>query len=73
MPKLAAYTFLARYALIILATKMVAGNWLPAEIAHEIAADPTMIEMVAGFMVGASALGWYYWSAARKAVWYFLN
>lgn len=73
MPKLAAYTFLARYALIILATRMASGGWLPPGLADDMAADPAVIETVSGLLVGAGALVWYYWSAAREAVGRFLD
>ncbi len=68
MHKTAAYTVYARYALLILAAKMTDGGWLPATVASEVAADPALIEVVAGLMVGAGALTWYWGSTAYHAL-----
>jgi len=64
----AAYTVYARYALLILATKMTQGGWLPPAVATEIAADPALVELVAGLLVGASAVVWYWASTAHKVL-----
>lgn len=66
--KMAAYTVYARYALLILATKLAHGGWLPPAIANEIAADPALIELVAGLLLGAGTVAWYWASAAHKAL-----
>ncbi|AWY09478.1 glycoside hydrolase family 19 chitinase domain [Ruegeria phage vB_RpoS-V16] len=66
--KLAAYTVYARYALLILATKLASGGWLPPAVANEIAADPALVELVAGLMLGAATVAWYWASEAHKAL-----
>lgn len=68
MGKIAAYTPFARYALIILATKLVSGGWLPPEIAREIAYDPALVELLAGLMVYIGTGVWYYVSTAKRAL-----
>jgi hypothetical protein len=59
---------LARYALIVVGTKLSEGGWLPAPLAAEIAADPAMVEFVTGAAVAAGALVWFAYSKARAAI-----
>ena len=59
---------MARYALLILGTKLTAGGWLPAPIAAEIMADPAIVEVATGVAVGAVALVWFAYSKAKAAI-----
>lgn len=59
---------MARYALLVLGTKLTAGGWLPAPIAREIAADPALLELGTGLVVGGIALVWFAYSKAKSAI-----
>ena len=58
----------ARYALLILGTKLTEGGWLPAGVADELVADPAIIEMFAGLGIAAVGLVWFLFSTAKKAI-----
>lgn len=66
--KHAELTVFVRISLYMLAGRLVAGGWLPAEAANYITYDPAFIEAVTGLLVGAVALFWYWLSQARKAL-----
>lgn len=57
-----------RYALIVLATYLARGGWLPPHVGDEIANDPAVVELVTGLIVGAGTIAWYLWSKSRKAL-----
>ncbi len=65
---IAQYTPYARYLLLILSANLVRGGVLPVEVAQMIAADPIIIEQLAGALVGIGTLVWYQWSQARLAL-----
>jgi len=68
MSNIARYTPFARYALIILATKMVSGGFLPDTMVNILATDPVLVEFIAGLLLYGGTGIWYYWSAAKKAL-----
>lgn len=57
-----------RISLYMLAGRMVAGGWLPAEAVDFIGQDPAFVEAITGLLVGAGALIWYWLSQARAAL-----
>ncbi|MDD9726152.1 hypothetical protein PVV74_11855 [Roseovarius sp. SK2] len=57
-----------RYALLIIAGMAARGGWLDPVLADEIARDPYIIEAVAGAVLGALTLLWYWYSTSRKAL-----
>jgi len=54
-----------RIALYMIAGRLVAGGWMPEEIAGHMT-DPAIVEMVTGALVGVGALVWYWFSTARR-------
>lgn len=68
MKNVGEYTFLVRYGLIVGATKIAEGGWLPKDLAREIAIDPATIELTTGLAVGGATVFWYWGSRARKAL-----
>lgn len=59
---------LARYALLILGTKLTAGGWLPPAIAQQIANDPAILEMATGVAIAGGAVVWFCFSKAKAAI-----
>lgn len=65
------YTVYARYLLIFVAARLISTQNLPEPIAlivREMAMDPTLVSDVAGGLSLATALVWYHFSKARKAL-----
>jgi hypothetical protein len=62
--KIAAVAPFARYALIAIGAKVSSGGILPEGLVNEIAADPLMVEMVAGGVIILGTVLWYRFSAA---------
>lgn len=60
-------TVFVRIALYMVAGRLVAGGWLPHEVANEFT-NPAVVEMLTGAMVGLGALIWYWLSKARRAL-----
>lgn len=56
-----------RIALYMIAGRLVAGGWLPQDVADEIT-NPAMVEIVTGAVLGLGALAWYWASKARRAL-----
>ncbi len=59
---------MARYALLVLGTKLTAGGWLPEPVAREIMADPAVVELVTGLAVAAGAVVWFGFSHVKKLI-----
>jgi hypothetical protein len=59
---------LARYALLVVGTKLASGGWLPPSVSNAMVNDPAVIEMATGLIVGASALVWFAYSKAKTAI-----
>jgi hypothetical protein len=58
---------LIRIALYVVAGRLTAGGWLPAELQPEIV-SPAVVEAVLGVGVFAVTYVWYWFSEARKAL-----
>lgn len=56
-----------RIGLYVLAGRLVAGGWLPEELAAEFT-SPMMIEAVVGVLSGLGVGSWYWFSKARKSL-----
>ncbi|MFU1607330.1 hypothetical protein ACM25O_13175 [Sulfitobacter pontiacus] len=59
---------LARYALLVIGTKLTEGGWLPEPLARAMATDPALIEVATGVAVAAGALAWFAVSKAKSAI-----
>lgn len=60
-------TVMVRIALYVIAGRLVAGGWLPDDIAVHLT-DPALIEIVTGAFVAGGTLAWYWASKARRAL-----
>ncbi|MCT4559726.1 MAG: hypothetical protein N4A61_16900 [Pelagimonas sp.] len=56
-----------RIALYMIAGRLVAGGWLPADLASHVT-DPAVVALVAGALIGLASLAWYGMSRARRAL-----
>ena len=56
-----------RVGIYMIAGRLVAGGWLPADLHSEIV-SPGVIEAVTGLLVAAGGLVWYWASKARQAL-----
>ena len=56
-----------RIALYMIAGRLVAGGWLPQDVADQIT-RPAMVEALTGALIGLGALAWYWASKARRAL-----
>lgn len=56
-----------RIALYMVAGRLVAGGWLPPELVPEFV-SPVVVEMVAGALIAAGTVVWYWFSRARAAL-----
>ena len=59
---------LTRYAVLILATKLVSGGVIPQSLAAEITKDPLLLEMVSGVVLFVVVGVSYFASNARAAL-----
>lgn len=60
-------TVLVRIALYILVGRMMAGGWIPEEMAEELL-NPAMVEMISAAVLALIAGGWYKVSEARRVL-----
>lgn len=59
---------LARYLLLILATRIASGGFLPPEVAQAMATDPVLLEAVTSTLTYLFTLAWFLRSKAAQAI-----
>lgn len=60
-------TVILRIALYIVAGRLVAGGWLPEDVAAQLT-SPEFVEAVVGIVTGSAVFAWYMFSKARRAL-----